>query len=336
MELGTFKRDFNRFVSKFPTDVQEVIKKKAYLAGGALRSLTLGEKPNDYDIYFLDGMALSVVNSASRDIRGGQFSDNAITFLDIDKSRIPFQIITSYFGSPHEVISKFDFTVNMNFYVPAMEWGEIKYPLDINCKELRFNPKATKPIGALLRINRFLREGWTIRPEQLARIGIAISRQGSLEGLTVNEMGLSDSSSGSTEKLDINEIMAKDIDYVRKKTVPGSSLFNIDSATYDLWRAAGRPVNYGNYTASVDLLPTPVDPLPRAVNRSSLDTQGANRLEQAINRAPRPRLSRRRGSGAEFPTLADRIEQAQQILETSQEITHNQNQEIVRTDEVPF
>ncbi len=284
MRLGTFKRDFSRFVAKFPYEVQEIIKKKAYLAGGALRSLTLCEKPNDYDIYFLDQESLNSIITASHEIKEVLFTTNAITFLEIEKERIIFQIIRNYVGNPNEVISKFDFTVNMNFYVPAMEWGEVKYQFNINNKELVFNPKATTPFGALLRVQRFLREGWTIKPEQLARIGVAISRQGSIEDRTASEIGLSDSSSGTTEKLYLEEIMSQDINYIRGQ----SPLFNPNNTSYDLWRN-NQGVGYVQFEASHTLAPRPVDPMPvPEVSRPS--------LEQAVNRVATGRTRRRRGS----------------------------------------
>lgn len=235
MELGTFKSDFKKFISKFPTNIQDVIKKKAYLAGGALRSLALQQKPKDYDLFFVDRESAHRVRDAASSININirSFTENAITIGMEDG--IPFQIISRDAGMPNAVIDRFDFTCNMNYYFPALEFGEIKYSLDIHNRELVFNPKANSPLSSLVRVPKFVSQGWSITPTSIARIGVAISKLKSIDSIEhLRQYGVYESSSGQLNRLKYDEIMMPNLEVIDNQCSSGYGDFTTATGLLNL------------------------------------------------------------------------------------------------------
>lgn len=90
----------------------------SYIAGGAIRSLVLGEQVKDVDIFCHNVDVIEKIRNEY--IRGLPFScsfvlesDNALTF---SINGVQFQIIKVKTGQPLEVIGEFDFEMNMNYF----------------------------------------------------------------------------------------------------------------------------------------------------------------------------------------------------------------------------
>lgn len=270
MELGTFKRDFKILVSKFSGTTQTLLKNKSYLAGGALRSLFLQEKPKDYGLFFLDATSMDRVVSAAADNGMVVNSSGSAVTLKAAEGEVPFQLIRLDYGSPTDVISRFDFSMNMNFYMPTNDWGLIQHPQDIRDRELIFNPKASTPLSALIRVGRFQSKGWGITPVQIARIGVAISKLNPITtGEQMKSLGMSEYSGPNVHNLDIGQVLSQELHPLLTLKKFGSN----------------DPLGYRNFTTSVDMVGSSSGPVMAGV------IQNIQRLNEAET------VLRRRGDG---------------------------------------
>lgn len=287
MELGIFKRDFKKFVSKFPGNIQTILKTKTYLAGGAIRSRLLNQIPKDYDIFFLDRESRSKVMMHLEGMSNVLFTHNAYTVRG-DEGSIPFQLIRKDLGSPTEVVSRFDFTCNMNFYMPANDWSDVAYIDHILERKLVFNPKACAPLSALIRLNRFLKEGWTIESTSLARIGTIISRMDPIRTAEqLQQLGLSEYSTPSVGSVNFEEVLASDLQVAqslanaRRSRNPFANAVVRNDRISD-FDGPAQPTQNVDYAAIEERIVA--DPLQRVPNRRNACVAPAESFSGALTR----------------------------------------------------
>jgi hypothetical protein len=117
------------------------------------------------------------------------FEKSPLGNIDWNFDNKEIQFITLVSGSPNDVISKFDFNINQVYFKPFTKQNLYNYS-----SELIFNVKATAPISALTRVNKFLKMGYIISETQLLKMAIVIANSGmitSQEDLEKRSNGIS-------------------------------------------------------------------------------------------------------------------------------------------------
>lgn len=174
-ELGT--KHVTRIVRHLPKEISTLLikeKENCYLAGGALRSILVGEKPNDWDFYFQNESSMTrvgiVINPVSVSI-----SKFCKTLKTKDGSLI--QLVSVVYGKPEEVLEKFDFSICkiILWYASGKGWKALVgtgFFEDLAVKRLRYvAPKGHPHAGSsLLRTRKFLARGYHLPVESLAKI----------------------------------------------------------------------------------------------------------------------------------------------------------------------
>ena len=169
----------DKVVAALPAPVKRMLRMSGlFLAGGFIRSVVEGEKPKDVDIWVRSpeeaqrwarilGVALH---------RGAFSTTNAITISFPDTA---IQFITRWtFQTPGEVIQTFDFTI-----AQAVVWfdkveGKWKglcaetFLEDVREKRLVYKSPVREEdaAGSLLRVNKFLRRGYSISDEDMGKV----------------------------------------------------------------------------------------------------------------------------------------------------------------------
>lgn len=171
--------DLRKIVGFLPKDVLEIIKSnKVFLAGGYIRARIAGEVVSDIDLLVgsdkkADELAHKL--AASRGEKKPWRTKNAFTLTDIGK--IPVQFIKRWtFDAPDALIDSFDFTIAQAcIWHEDGEWRSLTSPSfysDLAAKRLRY----TFPVrhedagGSILRVQKFIKRGYDIAPEELAKV----------------------------------------------------------------------------------------------------------------------------------------------------------------------
>jgi hypothetical protein len=143
----------------------------AFFAGGCIRDLMLNIEPRDYDIYFYypeDTNKIKSYFATNQNNVIQSFLDNWNLTLEYKGKPVVFQFITLMSGTPDNIVNRFDFTMNMNYYVFSTE--EIRIHPDVG--DLRLHPGSNicRPIHALCRITKFMSRGYTISHRELIEL----------------------------------------------------------------------------------------------------------------------------------------------------------------------
>lgn len=162
----------------------------AYIAGGAIASLVLGEEPKDYDIWFDDpGVYWAGLNKLMAE--NPQVCTNASKYahtLNIDGQTI--QLVESRMGIPEVVVPGFDFLHTQSY---MKRDGTLVVDIDfIKQKKLVFVPgNFSHPVNTMQRVNKFARRGYDIPFETVRDLMIACT------SLDPESIGKSDKHAGS-------------------------------------------------------------------------------------------------------------------------------------------
>lgn len=142
-------------LKKIP-DLYQFVMENAFLAGGAVRDITRGQKPKDYDIFFKTKIAKEeFVKRFSKHMKETGIGN--YNWYD-------FQFITIRYGTPEEVTDTFDWNVNKVFY----DFNRSRLGGNMfGGNELTLNTKSDKPLSALLRLPYLLKKGFTIDEKEL-------------------------------------------------------------------------------------------------------------------------------------------------------------------------
>ncbi|GBR70941.1 hypothetical protein [Gluconobacter kanchanaburiensis] len=171
--------DLRRALMCLPKDVLNVIKDgKLFLAGGYLRACVAGEPISDIDILSPNRTTAEKWAQYLSGSRGGRepwHTKNAITLSEVGKT--PVQFIHRWtFNAPEEIIESFDFTVAQAvIWYDGAIWKSLvssNFYQDLAAKRLRYTfPNRHEDAGgSLLRVQKFLKRGYDISPENLAKV----------------------------------------------------------------------------------------------------------------------------------------------------------------------
>lgn len=179
--------DLRAVVTSLPRDVREAVQKsgqqddrakRLFVAGGFIRATVAREAVSDVDV--LGGEYATIKQTALllaglRGIREPIFTKNAITIAE--RGRTVVQFITRWrYSDPDDLIDAFDFTV-----AQAVVWFELgawrsqvseRFYSDLAAKRLHYTaPQRHEDAGgSMLRVQKFLRRGYSISPEALASV----------------------------------------------------------------------------------------------------------------------------------------------------------------------
>jgi hypothetical protein len=166
-----------------------------FLAGGAIRAIIAGEKVNDYDLFVSSpSLARSVADRLITRIPGGaRLTETANAITITAPGRTPIQCVTNWtYTDIIPLLNAFDFTIAqaaVGVHPPDGTWegwhSESFYQ-DLAAKRLRYlSPERLEhPGGSLLRMRKFLRQGYSIQVESLAALLARLIKRGLFEGYT--------------------------------------------------------------------------------------------------------------------------------------------------------
>lgn len=183
------QEDTNYVVSRLPKDVRKLLQDnpdRLFLAGGFIRAVLAGEEPSDIDLLGPQGEDIkTLAERLERDrLKEGEkvriiSTRNAYTVLA--PPRLPVQFIHRWqYTDPAVLLDEFDFTI-----ARAVIWWEgvgdlgtwkslcdPRYYADLAGRRLVYMApqRAEDAGGSLLRVVKFLRRGYRISPENLARV----------------------------------------------------------------------------------------------------------------------------------------------------------------------
>lgn len=201
-ELNKYKQDL------LAVGIPESILSNCFIAGGAIRSLVLGEDIKDVDIFCRTPEDLAnMIESLRYGPRVGSIieTENAVSFT---LNGTQFQIIKVKTGTPEEVIGEFDFIMNMNYYDFSTNSVYHKSLMTIYDKKLEINPNCRNKLGTLARLEKFLSRGYKIGSRtSLLRLGTQISALDPIKTFTELE---------NESKLYVSFEEYQDIDFVEK------------------------------------------------------------------------------------------------------------------------
>lgn len=174
-------------------ELKELVRTKTFLTGGCFKALYHSQEVNDYDFYFIDEESKNKFLSLIKDglTKPDPFTDRkklplidlayksefTVTFnlTSICDEKIKIQFITKYTGVPEKVTGNFDFQHTKNYYVPSFDAFSIDEDI-LSEKKLVFNERASHPINALKRMQKFIQQGWTIDDKEIMKIAEAINK----------------------------------------------------------------------------------------------------------------------------------------------------------------
>jgi hypothetical protein len=172
--------DFRHIVGRIPKKLIDIMKlnPKLVIGGGFIRALVAGEPVNDIDL-FVESKAEGIrIAKVIVDTFVGSYqhnSENAITILN--PPRTPIQIITRWtYDKVESIIESFDFTVcQAVLWNDAGKWKALcsdRFYRDLAAKRLTYTvPTRNEDAGgSILRMCKFLRRGYSMSPEDLAKV----------------------------------------------------------------------------------------------------------------------------------------------------------------------
>ena len=174
--ISKLDKAFKAFTNLFSEQLQEKIKKNAFIAGGAISSIFMNEEPNDYDVFFRNSDIIPEIEKELKNTKELSalvvfVSDNAITLSN------KYQIIKKIFGEPETLVKEFDFAHNSCYYNPVNSY--------LGMHEDAFESMASKnliyqsskfPFATLVRLKKFLRRGWNITAGQILKICLDLQK----------------------------------------------------------------------------------------------------------------------------------------------------------------
>ena len=140
----------------------------AFIAGGAISSLSCSESPKDWDFYFRDRETFEMVY---RRISMMDISDNSAT-ANIGGNIVQF--IKVKYGTPEEIIESFDFEHCKAYYTRddnSLGWLEGREPLIMSgARNIVYEGGTDDIISTMSRLVKFTSRGWSIDPESFATL----------------------------------------------------------------------------------------------------------------------------------------------------------------------
>jgi len=169
MTLDTY--DLHWAVHRLPAPVRDLMKSygpNVVAAGGFIRSLILGEQPNDLDLFTPSPAHAKVYADTVANGEAVIETANAYTIRPSESLKFPVQFIHRWsYPSPEELLGSFDFTIACAAVWYDKEWKSLVHPKfysDLAAKRLIYlSPKREEePGGSLLRVLKFTGRGFKI------------------------------------------------------------------------------------------------------------------------------------------------------------------------------
>lgn len=202
MKTKTIERilrgQFYNFVKSIKDDnVKQLVSKNSIISGGAIVSLILDEKVNDFDVYFTNKETVLAVANYYRNIliKANPLLRDDFTISEDNNGRVRFfvrsvgiikndkkekfypaiitdnaisltndmQLILRFYGPPEEIHKNYDFIHVKSYWLSKT--GKLFLNPDsleaILAKELRYTG-SLYPLASIFRLRKFLSRGWTI------------------------------------------------------------------------------------------------------------------------------------------------------------------------------
>ncbi len=173
--------DLSLVASRLPADVMGIVKKHGLIvAGGFIRSIILGERPNDIDIW---GKSQAILETAANELAAGtsgaRVHETMNAYTVLRNGRTPVQFIFRWvFDEPKDCVDSFDFTIaSAAIYWDSTDssWQSIThkdfYP-DLAAKRLTYlAPERDEEAGgSMIRVMKYVSRGYKISAPSLAKV----------------------------------------------------------------------------------------------------------------------------------------------------------------------
>jgi hypothetical protein len=168
----------NKIVQKLlkdlPSDIkQDLIANKAMIAGGALLSIVKNHQINDYDIYFKSrGSCYKFISEIPKSYALVSKTNRSAVFAK-SKSDLKFNVIYfDVFENLQHVFSFFDYEtckIGYDFETNKLETGE-RFWSDAVTNTLTYSGNTKYPLGALIRIQKYVKKGYNIDTLSLLKL----------------------------------------------------------------------------------------------------------------------------------------------------------------------
>lgn len=173
--------------SKIPKKIIDELESfNGVIAGGAITSIFTGAKINDIDVYFKnkDDLEKAKEHFKLRNYKLIMDTDNAYTYeiktgiITENKAIMQFIIVEELIKeNPNDLISNFDFTINMAAYDVAKDELFIKDDFfnDNIKRKLIFNENTLYPIISMHRAIKYMHRGYKLDGYEQVKIALAIN-----------------------------------------------------------------------------------------------------------------------------------------------------------------
>lgn len=139
----------------------------SYVAGGAIASMVLDEKVNDYDIWFRTKTDWEQVTACMR-LTPTKRTKYSWTYVLPDGKII--QLVKSRIGEPETVVGSFDFKHTQSWFEPVVGVLHCDEQF-IKMKALTYNPgKLCHPVNTFQRVLKFARRGYSVNGATIAAL----------------------------------------------------------------------------------------------------------------------------------------------------------------------
>jgi hypothetical protein len=172
--------DLRGVVGFLPEDIITILKTtNTVVAGGFIRARVAHEDAADIDLFTATADAGGLLAQALADRRQVKLFRTRNAFTILSPPRAPVQFIHRWsYADPLDLVASFDFTIAQAavWWAPTERlWMSAVSPMfyrDLAARRLRYTfPARHEDVGgSLLRVQKFIRKGYDISPEQLASV----------------------------------------------------------------------------------------------------------------------------------------------------------------------
>jgi len=173
-----YKKEIKKLKEIIPEFIYDIVDdwQNMYVAGGAITSIFTNKEVNDLDFYFTSKKYYTEILDAI-------ISNSTIvsvtekSILVNHSGQLLNFILFDIFESANDIFNKFDFTVVMGAYNIKKDKLILHddFLLDVAKRKLVFNNGTLYPILSLLRVNKYVKRGYTISRNDMVRIALTIS-----------------------------------------------------------------------------------------------------------------------------------------------------------------
>lgn len=153
---------------------------KGFMAGGCFKNLFNGEKIKDIDVFFeteIDFFSAVKYFEGNEEYRKHYDNKKVVAFKE-SKSGIVVELIKSVFGSPEQILAKFDFSITKFAYYKQEKGDSVSYVAlyhekffeHLHLKKLVLNKEIYFPVSTFERSLRYTRYGYGLCRESKSNL----------------------------------------------------------------------------------------------------------------------------------------------------------------------